>query len=80
MSCMLARSYVAVGEYEQAVREAQQAVDLGQIGLGGWHIHALLWRTWAYFSWDKWDEAACVVSGVSEDVGRVWADLSDVHR
>ena len=58
MSCMLARSYVAVGEYEQAVREAQQAVDLGQIGLGGWHIHALLWRTWAYFSWDKWDEAA----------------------
>ena len=58
MSCMLARSYVAVGEYEQAVREAQQAVDLGQVGLGGWHIHALLWRTWADFSRDKWDEAA----------------------
>ena len=65
MSCMLARSYVAVGEYEQAVREAQQAVDLGQIGLGGWHIHALLWRNVGLFLMGQVGRGRRVVSGVS---------------
>jgi DNA-binding SARP family transcriptional activator len=76
ISCMLARSYVAVGEYEQAVTEAQQAVDLGQIGLGGWHIHALLWRTWSYFSWDKWDEA----SASFQEFLKIWDGYGGIYQ
>jgi DNA-binding SARP family transcriptional activator len=75
IGCMLSRAYSALGRYADAVREAQAAADLGEIGLGGWHVHALLWRTWAHFAGDQWDDATRSFEeflGVWESYGRIY--------
>ena len=76
IGCMLSQAYSALGRYADAVREAQAAADLGEIGLGGWHVHALLWRTWAHFAGDQWDDAAQSF----EDFLRVWESYDRIYQ
>jgi DNA-binding SARP family transcriptional activator len=76
IGCMLAQAYSALGRYADAVREAQAAADLGEIGLGGWHVHALLWRTWAYFAWDQWDDA----TRSFEEFLRIWESYGRIYQ
>lgn len=76
IGCMLSQAYSALGQYADAVREAQGAADLGEIGLGGWHVHALLWRTWAHFSGDQWDDA----TRSFEEFLRVWESYDRIYQ
>jgi DNA-binding SARP family transcriptional activator len=76
IGCMLSQAYSALGRYPDAVREAQAAADLGEIGLGGWHVHALLWRTWAHFASDRWDHA----TQSFEEFLRVWESYDRIYQ
>lgn len=76
IGCMLSQAYSALGRYADAVREAQAAADLGEIGLGGWHVHALLWRTWAHFACDQWDDA----TRSFEEFLRVWESYDRIYQ
>ena len=73
---MLSQAHSSLGRYADAVREAQAAADLGEIGLGGWHVHALLWRTWAHFAGDHWDEA----TRSFEEFLRVWESYGRIYQ
>jgi tetratricopeptide (TPR) repeat protein len=76
IGCMLSQAYSALGRYADAVREAQAAADLVEIGEWGWQYSALLWRTWAYFAWDHWDDAMRSVEGFL----RVWESYDRAYR